>query len=106
MFSIALKKNNRFKFMALIAILLLVVGFSILLYTTFTIQSYTQLLDSSNLTIEEMGSYEGAIQWWSNNYTTIFPITFTMIMTGLVTLFGSTVWNKIQHRHNIRTFTN
>lgn len=99
-----LKKINRRKFAALTAILLLITGFSILLYTTSAIQSYAQLLDSSELTMEEMWSYEGSLQWWSNTYTTIFSITLTMIAVGLVTLFGSPVWTRIHHRHAIRTF--
>ncbi len=100
-----LKKINRFKFAALTAILLLVVGFSTLLYTTSAIQSYAQLLDSSKLTLEEMWSYEGSLQWWSNTYATVFPIALAMITTGLVTLFGPTVWTRIQQRHAIRAFT-
>jgi hypothetical protein len=99
-----LKEVNRRKFAALAATLLLITGFSILLYTTSTIQSYVQLLDSSELTMEEMWSCEGSLQWWSNIYTTIFPITLTMIAAGLVTLFGPPAWTRIHHRHAIRTF--
>ena len=101
-----LKNNNRFKLASLTAILLLVAGFSIMLYTTLNIHNYTQLLlDSSKLTAEEMWSYEGSLQWWSNTYATIFPVTVTMITAGLVTLFGPPAWTRIQQKHAIRTFT-
>ena len=101
-----MKKINRFKLSAFVALLLLIAGFGILLYTSSAINGYTQLLlDSSKLTLEEMWSYEGALQWWSNTYATIFPITLTMITAGLVTLFGPTVWTRIQKKHAIRTFT-
>jgi hypothetical protein len=99
-----LKTINRHKFAALTATLLLIAGFSTLLYTSFAIQNYAQLLDSSELTMEEMWSIEGSLQWWSNTYTTIYPITLTMMAAGLVTLFGPPVWTRMQHRHAIRTF--
>ena len=101
-----LKSINGFKLAAFTAILLLIAGFSTLLYTTSVIQGYAQLLDSSKLTVEEMWSYEGSLQWWSNTYaTTIFPTTMAMITVGLVTLLGPTVWTRMQQRHAIRTFT-
>ena len=102
-----LKKVNRFRLMALTAILLLIAGFSALLYTTSVIHGYTQVLDSSQLTAEEMWSYEGSLQWWRSTYmTTILPITAVMITVGLVTLLGPTVLTRIHQRHVIKTFTN
>jgi hypothetical protein len=101
-----LKNIKRFKLATLTPIILLIAGFSILLYTTSAIHSYTQLLlDASKLTAEEMWSYEASLQWWSNTYATVFPIALTMITAGLVSLFGPAVWTRIQQRHAIRTFT-
>ena len=105
MFELANMKNiNRFKVAPLTAILLLIAGFSILLYTTSAINGYAQLLDS-RLTVEELWSIEDSLRWWSNTFETIFPITLTMITAGLITLFCSTALNKIQQKHAIRTFT-
>jgi hypothetical protein len=102
-----LKNLNRTRIMTLTAILLVIAGFSTLLYTTSVIQGYTQVLGSSKLTAEEMWSYEGSLQWWQNTYTTaILPITAAMITAGLVTLLGPTVWTRIQQKHVIRNFTN
>jgi hypothetical protein len=101
-----LKKINRFRLMALTAILLLITGFSTLLYTTTAIQGYTQMLNSSQLTAEEMWSYEGSLQWWQSTYTTtILPLTAVMITAGFVTLLGPTTLTKIQQRYAIKTFT-
>jgi len=101
-----LKKINRFRLTVLTAILLLIAGFSIWFYTTSVIQGYTQLLDSSKLTAEEMWSYEGSLQWWRTTYTTtIFPLTAVMITGGIITLLGPTLWTRIQQRYVLKTFT-
>jgi len=101
-----LKKINLFRLTVLTAILLLIAGFSIWLYTTSVIQGYTQLLDSSKLTTEEAWSYEGSLQWWRSTYTTtILPLTAIMITVGLITLLGPTLWTRIQQRHVLKTFT-
>jgi len=101
-----LKKINQFRLTVLTAILLLIAGFSIWLYTTSVIQGYTQILDSSKLTTEETWSYEGALQWWRTTYTTtIFPLTAIMITVGLITLLGPTIWTRIQQRNVLKTFT-
>jgi flagellar biosynthesis protein FlhB len=102
-----LKKINRFRLIALTATLLLIGGFSTLLYTISVIQGYTQVLDSSQLTTKEMWSYEGSLQWWQSMYTTtILPLTAVMITIGFVTLLGPTILTKIQQRHVIKAFTN
>jgi len=101
-----LKKINRFRLTVLTAILLLIAGFSIWLYTTSVIQGYRQMLDSSKLTTEETWSYEGALQWWRTTYTTtIFPLTAIMITVGLITLLGPILWARIQQRYVLKTFT-
>ena len=102
-----LKKINHHKLTVLTAILLIIAGFSIWLYTTSVIQGYTQLLDSSNLTPEETWSYTGSLQWWRSTYTTtILPLTGIMITVGLITLLGPTLWTRIQQRYVLKTFTN
>jgi uncharacterized membrane protein len=101
-----LKKINRFRLTVLTAILLLIAGFSIWLYTTSVIQGYTQLLDSSKLTTEETWSYEGSLQWWRSTYTTtILPLTAIMITVGFITLLAPTLWTRIQQRYVLKTFT-
>lgn len=101
-----LKKINQFRLTVLTAILLLIAGFSIWLYTTSVIHGYTQILDSSKLTIEEIWSYEGALKWWKSIYTTtILPLTAIMITVGIITLLGPPLWTRIQQRYVLKTFT-
>jgi hypothetical protein len=101
-----MKKLNSFKLTVLTAILLLVAGFSIWLYATSVIQGYTQILESSTLTTEEVWSYEASLQWWRNAYTTaVFPMVATMIAVGAVALVGPVLWARIQRRYALKTFT-
>lgn len=101
-----LKKINHLKLTVLTAILLLIAGFSIWLYTTSVIQGYTQLLGSSKLTTEEAWSYEGSLQWWRSVYTTaILPLTAIMITVGFITLIAPMLWTRIQQRYVLKTFT-
>jgi uncharacterized membrane protein len=102
-----LKKLNRSKLIVLASTLLLVAGFSVLIYSTSVIQGYTQLLSSSTLTTEEAWSYEGSLQWWKNAYTAaVLPTTAIMITVGILSLLGPVVWMRIQRRYALRTFTN
>jgi hypothetical protein len=102
-----LKKINRFRLTALMAILLLIAGFSLWLYSTSVIQGYTQLLGSSKLTTEEVWSYEGALHWWRKTQTTtIFPLTTIMITVGVIALVGPMLWTRLQQRYALKTFTN
>lgn len=101
-----LKKLNNFKLKVLAATLLLIAGFSIWLYATSVIQGYTQLLNSSTLTQEEVWSYEGSLQWWQSTYTTILPATAVMMAVGVIGLLGPVFWARIQRRYALRTFTN
>ena len=101
-----LKKMNRFRLTVLTAILLLITGLSIWLYTTSVIQSHTQILDSSKLSTAEMWSYEGSLRWWKTTYTTtILPLTVIMITAGVITLLGPTVWARMRQRHILKRFT-
>ena len=101
-----IKKLNNFKLKVLAATLLIIAGFSAWLYATSVIQGYSQLLDSSTLTQEEIWSYEGSLQWWQNTYTIVFPVTAVMMAAGVVGLVGPVFWARMQRRYALRTFTN
>ena len=101
-----LKKLSNFKFKVLTATLLLVAGSSILIYATSVMQGYTQLLDSSTLTQQEVWSYEGSLQWWRSAYTAILPVAVVMMAVGALALLGPVFWAKMQQRHALRNFTN
>jgi len=101
-----LKKTNRFRLMFLMAILLLIAGFSIWIYTISVIYGTTQLLESSNLKQEEIWSYEGSLQWWRTTYTTtILPLTTIMISIGFLSLLSPLILKRMQRRQVLRTFT-
>ncbi len=101
-----LKKTNFFKFITLTAALLLVTGFSLLVYTNHAIQENTQLAKSANLTQEQIWNYEGALQWWTTTYsTTILPLASAMIAGGFTGILGPTLWTKFHSRYALRTFT-
>ena len=101
-----LKKPNRHQLTILTAVMLLIVGFSIWLYTSSVIQRQTQLLNSSNLTQEEMWSYEGSLQWWkTTNTTTITPLATIMITVGFISLVGPIVWTRMPQRQALLALT-
>lgn len=101
-----LKKTNRIKLSILAAIFLMVAGFSFWLYTTSVIQNQTQILNSSNLTQEEIWSYEGSLQWWqTTNNTTVTPITTIMITAGLASLIAPIAWTKMHQRQTLKAFS-
>lgn len=101
-----LKKTNRHQLTILTAVLLLIVGFSIWLYASSVIQGQTQLLNSSNLTQEEIWSYEGSLQWWRTiNATTITPLATIMITVGFVSLVGPMAWSRMHKRQALKAFT-
>lgn len=101
-----LKKTNRIKLSILAAIFLLIAGFSIWLYTTSVIKNQTQILNSPNLTQEEIWSYEGSLEWWKiTNNTTVTPLTTIMITAGLTSLIAPVAWTKMHHRQTLKAFS-
>ena len=100
-----LKKTKYFKFITLTAALLLVTGFSLLVYTNYAIQENTRLVNSANLTPEQIWNYEGALQWWTTTYPTILPLASAMIAAGFTGVLGPTLWTKFHSRHALRRFT-
>jgi hypothetical protein len=99
-----LKKLSNFKVLS--AVLLLITGFSIWLYAAAAIQGYTNLLNSLTLSMEEVWSYEGSLTWWTTTYTTtIIPLVTVMITAGVLTLLTPIVFERIQQKTALRTFT-
>jgi len=100
-----MNKSIQFKLTVLMAALFLIIGFGIWAYTTSVIQGHSQLLSSADLTQEELWSYEGAFQWWTNTYSiTVLPLTTIMITAGFVTLLGPTVLTRMHKRNALKTF--
>lgn len=77
--------------------LFLIGGLSLWLYSTAVIFGHEQMLATSNLPIEEVWRYEGALQWWRNTYTTaIIPWTILLAAAGLTALLAPMVLKKIR----------
>jgi hypothetical protein len=57
---------------ALLGILFLVIGISLLGYSVFTIQDYEQLPNSTDMTLEQMWHYDGSLTWWKTHILRYF----------------------------------
>ena len=99
-------KKSRFKVTAVVGALLLVVGVSLLGYSVFAIQEHEQMLNSDDLSLEEMWNHEGALQWWRNTYATLFfPLTAVFMALGGVILVSQPLLTKLNHKTTLEPFT-
>jgi len=91
--------KNRFRVSALLGILFLVVGVSLLGYSVSAIQDYGQLPNSADLTLEQMWHYDGSFSWWRNAYVTLFlPLTSVFVTLGGVVLVTQPLMTKLRHK--------
>ena len=90
-------KENSFK-VAVVGVLLLSVGATLWFFSNLEIQFRERLLDTPNLTQEEIWRYEGSLLWWRTNYvTTFYPATWVLITIGLVLSVCPISWAVVQH---------
>ena len=102
---IGLIKRNRFRVAAVIGIMFLVIGVSLLGYSLSAIQEREQLLNSADLTPDEMWQYEGSLSWWRNSYVTVFlPLTVVFMALGVVGLVSQPLWTRLHRRSVLETF--
>jgi hypothetical protein len=100
-----LVKRNRFRLAALMGVLFLVVGVSLFAYSISAIQEREQMLNSADLTPEEMWHYEGSLSWWRNSYVTVFlPLTVVFIALGVVALVSQPLLTRLHHKNVLETF--
>ena len=77
-----------------IGLLLLATALTIMVISLVEIKSNEITLATQTLTIEEVWTYEGALQWWQNTFTlTILPTTEILTIFGIVTLLTSQLLN-------------
>ena len=94
-----LVKRNRFRLAAVMGVLFLVVGVSLLGYSISAIQEREQLLNSADLTPEEMWHYEGSLRWWRNAYVTLFlPLTAVFMTISGVILVSQQLLARLRHK--------
>jgi len=101
-----IKNYTRENLVFLIVVLLLVIGVSLLLISNLVIAGYEQRLDASDLKLEEMWVYQGAIQWWRLSYATLFfPLSITLVTAGgllfVVSIFWSIGWATIRPKKKL-----
>jgi hypothetical protein len=91
--------KNRFRVSALLGILFLVVGVSLLGYSVSAIQDIGQLSDSADLTLEQMWHFDGSLSWWRTAYFTLFlPLTSVFVTLGGVILVTQPLMTRLRHK--------
>jgi hypothetical protein len=100
-----LVKRNRFRLAAVMGVLFLVVGVSLFGYSISAIQEREQMLNSADLTPEEMWRYEGSLSWWRNAYVAVFlPLTVVFIALGVAALISQPLLTRLHHKNVLETF--
>jgi hypothetical protein len=98
-------KKNRFRVAAVMGVLFLVIGVSLLGYSISAIQEREQLLNCADLTPEEMWRYEGSLRWWRNAYVTLFlPLTAVFVALGVIGLVSQPLLTRLHHKSVLETF--
>jgi hypothetical protein len=91
-------KKRRFRASALLGILFLVIGVSLLFYSVYAIQD-EQLSTSADLLLEQMWHYDGSLSWWRNACFTLFlPLTSVFVTMGGVILVSQTLLTRLRHK--------
>ena len=100
-----LVKKNRFRLAAVMGVLFLVVVVSLLGYSISAIQEREQIVNSADLTPEEMWHYEGSLSWWRNAYVTMFlPLTMVFMALGVVGLVSQPLWTRLHQKSVLENF--
>ena len=98
-------KRNRFRVVAVIGFMFLVIGVSIFGYSLYAIQEREQLLNSADLTIDEIWRYEGSLRWWRSTYAKVFlPLTVIFVAFGVVGLISQPLLARLHRRSALEVF--
>ncbi len=91
--------KHRFRVSALLGILLLVIGVSLLGYSISAIQDHEQLSNIADLALEQLWNYDGSLRWWRNVYVTLFlPLTAAFLTLGGVVLVSQPFLTRLRHK--------
>ena len=87
---------------AILGVLLLIIGVTLLEYSIFTIQESEHMLTRTELTFEELRNYECSLNYWRKAYVTLFlPLTAVFITLGGIIMFSQPLLT-ILHRKSVR----
>ena len=90
--------KNRFRVSALLGILFLIIGISLLGYSVFTIKDYEQPPNSTDTTLEQIWHYNGSLTWWTKAFFTLFlPFTSVFIILSGVILVIQPILAKLRY---------
>ncbi|MFC1487461.1 hypothetical protein ACFLRN_07245 [Thermoproteota archaeon] len=85
-----IKKPKHYTLFLYVGLLLIVIAISTSVVSIIEIKGNELLLSNAQtigLSIEEIWSYEGALQWWQNAYwTMILPTTIILIISGITVI--------------------
>ena len=91
--------EKRFRGYALLGILFLAIGVSLLVYSVSAIQDIEQLSNSADLTLEQMWHYDGSFGWWRNACFTLFlPLTSVFVTLSGVILVTQPLMKRLHHK--------
>ena len=91
---------------AIVGVLLLVIGVSLLGYSISTIQESEHLLTSTELSLEELWHYEDSFRWWRNAYVTLFlPLTAVFMALGEIVLFSQPILTMLRRKSVLDIFS-
>ena len=91
--------RNRFRVSALLGVLFLVIGVSLLGYSISAIQDNERLSNSADWTLEQMWHYDGSIRWWRSAYVTLFlPLTTVFLTISGVILVSQQLLARLRHK--------
>lgn len=91
--------RHPFRVSALLGVLFLVVGVSLLGHSISAIQDNERLATSADWTLEQMWHYDGSICWWSSAYVTLFlPLTAVFLTISGVILVSQQLLAMLRHK--------
>jgi hypothetical protein len=98
-------KRNRFRVAAVMGVMFIVIGISLFGYSLSEIQEREQILNSADLTPDEMWHYEGSLLWWRNAYVTLFlPLTAVFVALGVVGLVSQPLLTRLHKKTVLEKF--
>ena len=77
-----MKKHKKSNLTVWVGLLLIIAALTIWLFSFIELKS-NEIMLTTQLSIEEVWLYEGALQWWENAYVTVVLPTI-----GILTIFG------------------
>jgi hypothetical protein len=91
--------KDRFRVSALLGILFLIIGVSLLGYS-ITIKDYEQSPNSTDTTLKQIWYYNGSLTWWTKAFFTLFlPFTSVFIILSGVILVIQPILAKLRHKN-------